>query len=155
MGTANKTTVFVDRSIRVCVTTFMNIHSTFLYLGLSLATASPTLSYAQVTLPGWLQPTWIKAKLTDVPVKNSDRYEVTQANTNNTASTNAKQAPTNTNTNTNINTNNDVPNFNAAMPQSKLAVKLAPVETAVPKLNEKYLTAEELKELRMQLRQQR
>jgi hypothetical protein len=120
----------------------MKIHSTFLYLGLSVAAASSSLSYAQVNLPGWLQPTWIKAKLTDLPVKTADRYEVTQA----TVVTN--------NGTTNLQTN---PQLNQQMlqPPLKQNASLAPVETAVPKLNEKHLTAEELKELRKQLRQQR
>ena len=120
----------------------MNIHSTFLYLGLSLVSASPTLSHAQVSLPAWLQPTWIKAKLPDSPVKKSDRYEVTQANVvTNSGTTNLQMNPQS--------------NQQISQPQFKQPVNLAPVETAVPKLNEKHLTAEELKELRKQLRQLR
>jgi hypothetical protein len=120
----------------------MKLHSTFLYLSLSLATALPTLGHAQVTLPAWLQPTWIKAKLTDVSAKNSDRYDVTQANvvTNNGTTNPLVNPPYNTQT---------------LQPMLKQNTNLAPVETAVPKLNEKHLTAEELKELRKQLRQQR
>jgi hypothetical protein len=124
----------------------MKIHSTFLYLGLSVAAASSSLSYAQVNLPGWLQPTWIKAKLTDLPVKTADRYEVTQANavTNN--------GTTNPQVNPQINPQNNPQTLQQPLKQN---ASLAPVETAVPKLNEKHLTAEELKELRKQLRQQR
>ena len=137
-----ETTVFVIHSYKVRVTNFMNIHSTFLYLGLSLVSASPTLSHAQVSLPAWLQPTWIKAKLSDSPVKKSDRYEVTQANVvTNSGTTNLQMNPQS--------------NQQISQPQFKQPVNLAPVETAVPKLNEKHLTAEELKELRKQLRQLR
>lgn len=140
------TTVFVDRSFKVRVTTFMKFHSTFLYLGLSMVTALPTLSHAQVAMPAWLQPTWIKAKLTDLPVKSSDHYEVSQTNgVTNNGTANLQMTPP----------YNPQNNPQMLQPPFKQAVNLAPVETAVPKLNEKYLTAEELKELRKQLRQQR
>jgi hypothetical protein len=128
----------------------MKIHSTFLYIGLSVASAQPVLCHAQSSLPAWLQPSWLKAKFTDFPVKNTDRYEVTQANVvTNNGSTNLQ---TNQQTYPPLN-----PQINPQMqqPQLKQSARLAPVETAEPKLNEKYLTAEELKELRRQLRQQR
>ena len=140
--TGGTTTVFVDRSLKVYVTTFMKFHRIFIYMALSAAAASPILSHAQVTLPEWLQPTWIKAKFTDSPAKTPDRYEVTQAN-----------VVTNNGT-TNLQTNQQL-NQQILQPPYKQSVILAPVETAVPKMNEKYLTAEELKELRKQLRQQR
>jgi hypothetical protein len=127
----------------------MNIHSTFLYLGLSVASVSPTLSHAQVTLPAWLQPTWIKAKLSDSPVKSTDRYVLTQATQTNVVTNNGT-----TNLQLNPQTNPQM-NPQISQPQLNQNVNLAPVETAVPKLNEKHLTAEELKELRRQLRQQR
>ena len=115
-------------------------------MGLSAAATSPMLSHSQVTLPEWLQPTWIKAKFTDSPTKTPDRYEVTQANvvTNN--------GTTNPQSNQQL---NQQLNQQILQPPYKQSVILAPVETAVPKMNEKYLTAEELKELRKQLRQQR
>ena len=117
----------------------MKIHSTFLYLGLSVATMSPSLGHAQQSiLPAWLHPMSIKAKLTDFSVKNSDRIEVVQVNVV-----------------TNNGTTNPQMNLQTLQPQFRQAVSLAPVETAVPKINEKHLTAEELKELRKQLRQQR
>jgi hypothetical protein len=145
-GTVVETTVFVIHSYKVCVTNFMNIHSTFLYLGLSMASVSPTLSHAQVSLPAWLHPTWIKAKLSDSPVKKSDSYEMTQANVvTNNGTTNLQMNPQ----------SNQQISQSQTQTQIKQPVNLAPVETAVPKLNEKHLTAEELKELRRQLRQQR
>ena len=121
----------------------MKIHSTFLYLGLSVATMSPSLGHAQHSiLPAWLHPMSIKAKLTDFSVKNSDRIEVVQANVvTNNGTTNPQINPQ--------------MNLQTLQPQFRQAVSLAPVETAVPKINEKHLTAEELKELRKQLRQQR
>jgi hypothetical protein len=146
--TGTSTTVFVDPSIKVGVTTFMKLHSTFLYISLSAATAVPTHSHAQVTLPVWLQPTWIQAKLTDFHAKNTERYTVAQANTQSNTQSNAQQ-------NTQVSTNNGTPNPNVTQVTIKQSVRLAPVETAVPKLNEKHLTADELVELRKQLRQQR
>jgi hypothetical protein len=122
----------------------MKLHSTFLYISLSAAGAVPTLSHAQVTVPVWLQPTWIQAKLTDFHAKNTERYTVAQANTQ----SNAQQ-------NTQVITNNGTANPNVTQVTIKQSVRLAPVETAVPKLNEKHLTADELVELRKQLRQQR
>ncbi len=126
----------------------MKIHSTFLYLSLCVTISSPTLSHAQVTLPVWLQPTWIQAKLMGFHEKNTERFDVAQANT---ANSNGRQVPTSTNNGT-VNTS---ANTHVAQPQFKQTANLAPVETAVPKLNEKHLTAEELKELRKQLRQPR
>ncbi len=133
----------------------MKIHSTFLYLALSVATVLPALGHAQQgTMPAWLHPTWIKAKLTYTPVKNSDRIEMAQANVvTNNGTTNLQIIPQmNPPTNAQI-----IPQLNpqTLQPQFRQAVNLAPVETAVPKINEKHLTAEELKELRKQLRQQR
>jgi hypothetical protein len=127
----------------------MKIHSTFLYIGLSMASTQPMLSHAQTTLPEWLQPSWIKAKFTDFPAKNINRYEVTQVTQANVVTNNGS---------TNMQTNQPVnpqlyPQIQQPLPKQN--VRLAPVETAVPKLNEKYLTPEELKELRRQLRQQR
>lgn len=115
------------------MTIFMKIYSTFIYLYFSLVTLTPALSHAQVTLPVWLQPNWIKAKLSDSPVKNADNNDLAQPNV--------------------------VTNHGTANPQVKLLpvkpiISMAPVETAVPKINEKHLSPEELKELRRQLRQQ-
>ncbi len=138
----------------------MKIHSTFIYLGLSVATVLPALGHAQQgTLPAWLHPMWIKAKFTDSPVKNSDRIEMAQANvvtnngTANPQSIPQMKPPIN---NAQINSQmNPQMNPQTLQLQFRQAVSLAPVETAVPKINEKHLTAEELKELRKQLRQQR
>jgi hypothetical protein len=128
----------------------MKIYRTFLYLGLSVTSVSPGISHAQVTLPAWLQPAWIKAKLTDFPAKTADRYEMTQANVvTNNGTTNLQ-----TNTQSNQQLNQQL-NQQMLPPPYKQTVNLAPVETAVPKLNEKFLTPDELKELRRQLRQQR
>ncbi len=133
----------------------MKIHSTFLYLGLSVATVLPTLGYAQqVTLPAWLHPTWIKAKFTDSPIKNSDRLEVAQVNVVTNNGTANPQIIPQMNPLINAQTNSQM-NPQTLQLQFRQAVSLAPVETAVPKINEKHLTAEELKELRKQLRQQR
>lgn len=124
----------------------MKIYSTFLYIGLSMVATQPVLSQAQTSFPAWLQPSWLKTKMTDDPVKNSDRYDTTQANvlTNNGTS--------NLQTNPQSNQQSQQTNSQTLQPRT---VTLAPVETAVPKMNEKYLSAEELKELRRQLRQQR
>jgi hypothetical protein len=132
----------------------MKKHSTFLFISLSVAAMSPQSSYAQMELPVWLQPSWIQAKLADFHARNVERYELAQANkaanTSSTTTTNGTNAA-----NANAATNNGVLNPEAAKLQPKQTVSLAPVETAVPKLNEKHLTPEELKELRRQLRQQR
>ena len=135
----------------------MKIHSTFIYLGFSVATVLPVLAHAQqATLPAWLQPLWMKAKLTDSSVKNSDRIErieVAQVNVvTNNGTANPQSIPQmnpQTNPQTNLQTN-----LQTLPLPFKQAPGLAPVETAVPKINEKYLTADELKELRRQLRQQ-
>lgn len=89
----------------------------------------PQLAYAQVQIPVWLQPSWVQAKLFEMHTRNSDRLELAQA------SANAKSME--------------------PQGQLKQTAVLAPVEIAVPKLNEKHLSPEELKELRKQLRQQR
>ena len=68
------------------------------------------------------------------------------------------QAQVQAQTQANVVTNNGTVNpliVKTAQKQSpNLVPNFAPVETAVPKINEKYLTVEELKELRRQLRQQ-
>jgi hypothetical protein len=145
----------------------MKKQSTFLFISLSVAAMSPQTSYAQMDLPFWLQPSWIQAKLTDFHARNVERYESVQnkaannsANaTNNTANTSITATPTATaiatSNTSNATTNNGTLNPQAVQPSLKQTVALAPVETAVPKLNEKHLTADELKELRRQLRQQR
>ena len=113
----------------------MKIRSTFLPLVISMSTVSlalgqeqhaqPEQNVQQGTLPTWLQLTWTKAKFTDA--KSADAK-----------SADAKSA--------------DLP---AKRSNRSEKANLAPVETAVPKLNEKHLTADELKALRRQLRQQR
>ena len=127
----------------------MKIHSTFIYLGFSVATVLPALGHAQqATLPAWLQPLWMKAKLTDSSVKNSDRIERIEVAQVNVVTNNGTANPQS------IPQMKPQTNPQTLPLQFRQAVGLAPVETAVPKINEKYLTADELKELRRQLRQQ-
>ena len=127
----------------------MKIHCTFLYIGLSMTSALPMLSHAQATMPAWLQPSWLKTMFVDFPAKNTGRFELAQVTQTNVVTNNGS---------TNMQTNQQTsPQLNSQMQQAlpKQNVRLAPIETAVPKLNEKYLTPDELKELRRQLRQQR
>lgn len=103
----------------------------FLNLFMALALLSPSVSYAQVELPDWLNPGWVYEKVMNFHTNNAERFEQTQAKAAAKAAADAKNSP------------------------PKPPTTLAPVVTAVPKLNEKYLSAEELKELRKQLKNQK
>jgi hypothetical protein len=131
----------------------------FLYLGLSMASATPTLSHAQIEWPVWLQPEWIHAKLMDFHARNTERFNLAESNANAAAAAAAKNGVSGvsgvsgaTNPQNASVTQPQQPQFK---PQLKPTGNLAPIETAVPKMNEKYLSAEELKELRKQLSQRR
>jgi hypothetical protein len=124
----------------------------FLYLGLSMASATPTLSHAQIEWPVWLQPEWIHAKLMDFHARNTERFNLAEANANAAAA--AKNGTTNPQT-ANVAQQQPGQQQPLSKPQLKPTGNLAPIETAVPKMNEKYLSAEELKELRKQLSQRR
>jgi hypothetical protein len=119
----------------------MKFQSIQLNLSFLMAVALPLSSYAQVQLPNWLNPFWIQAKLMDVHITNTQRIEQVQAQAQ------AKK-------NTVGNGNGSVITPAVANPeQIQRTTTLAPVETAQPKMNEKYLSKEELAELRKQLRQ--
>jgi hypothetical protein len=123
----------------------MKIHSIHLYLSFLTAAALPVPSYAQVQLPNWLNPFWIQAKLMDFHITNTERVEQVQAQA---------QAKKNASANSSANANaNGIATTVANADQMQRKTGLAPVETAQPKMNEKYLSKEELAELRKQLRQ--
>lgn len=107
----------------------------FLQLGLCLVAYLPLPSYAGIEVPYWLYPEWIAAKVVDFHTRNTERVELAQSQ----AQTQAKNSA-----NSNTATSNE---------QNQRKPNLAPVETATAKVNEKYLTKEELIELRRQLRQ--
>ncbi len=121
----------------------MKIHNVRIQFGLCLAAFLPLFSHAGSEVPYWLYPEWFAAKVMDFHGRNSERMALEQALAKAKAQT---QTQTQTQTQNNANTviNND-PNPRRSSP--------APVETALPKMNEKYLSKEELAELRKQLRQ--
>jgi hypothetical protein len=125
----------------------MKIHSTFLNISLSMAMMSPQLSHAQFDIPLWMQPDWIQEKIMAFHARNSERYAQSQAQAQAAANTGTSS---NANTNTIVNANSSS-STNKTWPKANM--KLAPVETAVPVMNEKYLSKEELRELRNQLKQ--
>ena len=122
----------------------MKIRSTHhrfrLQFGLCLAVFLPLPSHAGMEVPYWLYPEWIAAKVMDFHTRNTERIELAQAQAQ------AKNT---------ANTANAASTTNAALvnDQNQRRPNLAPVETATAKVNEKYLTKEELIELRRQLRQ--
>jgi hypothetical protein len=122
----------------------MKIRSTHhrfrLQFGLFLAVFLPLPSHAGMEAPYWLYPEWIAAKVMDFHTRNTERIELAQAQAQ------AKNS---------ANTANAASTTNAALvnDQNQRRPNLAPVETATAKVNEKYLTKEELIELRRQLRQ--
>ena len=117
-----------------------NVRSRFsLQFGLCLAFFLPLPSYAGVEVPYWLYPEWIAAKVMDFHTRNSDRFEQAQVVAQ------AKNNPNGTPSAVTPTANNNE--------QTVRKINLAPVETATVKINEKYLTKEELLELRKQLRQ--
>jgi hypothetical protein len=125
----------------------MKIRSTHhrfrLQFGLCLAVFLPLPSHAGMEVPYWLYPEWIAAKVMDFHTRNTERIELAQAQA---------QAKNSANT---ANTSNTASTSNTALfnDQNQRRANLAPVETATAKVNEKYLTKEELIELRRQLRQ--
>ena len=122
----------------------MKIRSTHhrfrLQFGLCLAVFLPLPSHAGMEVPYWLYPEWIAAKVMDFHTRNTERIELAQAQAQ------AKNT---------ANTANAASTTNAALvnDQNQRRPNLAPVETATAKVNEKYLTKDELLELRRQLRQ--
>lgn len=137
------------------VVDIMKIHNTHLQLGLWLAACMPLPSYAGMEVPYWLYPEWIAGKVMDFHARNSERYEQAQivAQAKNTA--NAGVMPNGT-ANVTVTTAITAPGTPATTMNGEAAPRktnLAPVETATAKVNEKYLTKEELIELRKQLRQ--
>lgn len=113
---------------------FMKIHDTHLRLSFWLVALLPLPSNADIQIPFWLDPEWIQTKLMDLHIRNSERMaqEQAQAKAQAQVKSNANMA------------NNHEQNPRRSSP--------APVETALPKINEKYLNKEELAELRKQLR---
>lgn len=118
-----------------------NIHFKF---GLWLMACMPLSGHAAMEVPYWLHPEWIVTKVIDFHTRNSDRLEQAQALEKAKAEAHAKTRSSATNQ-TNV-----VP---ATVDAASRHPKLAPVEYATPKINEKQLSKEELLELRMQLRQ--
>jgi hypothetical protein len=104
-----------------------------LQLGLYFAASLPLASHAGMELPYWLYPEWVAARVMDFHTRNTARIELAQA-----------QAQIKNNANSDMTSGND---------QNQRKPNFAPVETATPKVNEKYLSKEELLELRKQLRQ--
>lgn len=127
----------------------MKIHSAHLQFCLCLAACLPLTSHAEMDVPHWINPKWLVAKVMDFHTKNSERFEQTQviAQTKSTSPTSpalpvtANVAP------------NTVTNVVASKDLNPRKINLAPVENATAKVNEKYLSKEELMELRKQLRQ--
>jgi hypothetical protein len=113
---------------------------------LVLTAALPLPIFAEVSLPRWLDPNWIQEKLLDIHLRNTERIEAAQAQAQAQAKKNGS-----TSVNSNVNANANAAGSVNANGKDKTA--LAPVETAQPKMNEKYLSKEELSELRRQLRQ--
>ena len=127
----------------------MKIHVTHLRLSFWLAALLPLSSSADIRIPFWMDPEWIQTKLLDFHVRNTERIAQEQvlAKAKAQAQTQSQaqaQAQAQAQINSNPTTTHD-PNGRRA--------SLAPVETALPKMNEKYLSKEELAELRKQLRQ--
>ena len=102
-----------------------------LQFGLCMTAFLPLPSHAGMEVPYWLYPEWIAARVMDFHTRNTERLELAQAQAKNNVSSNAA----------------------ASTDQNQRKPNLAPVETAIPKVNEKHLSKEELMELRKQLRQ--
>lgn len=118
-----------------------NIHFKF---GLWLMACMPLSGHAALEVPYWLYPEWIVTKVVDFHIRNSDRLEQAQALEKAKIAAQAKTAST---------VSNQTNTLPIAADTASRKPKLAPVEYATPKINEKQLTKEELHELRMQLRQ--
>ena len=139
----------------------MKIHSAHLrfrfQFGLCLAFFLPLNSYAGMEVPYWLYPEWIAAKVMDFHARNSERYEQTQQAQHAQHAqlvAKAKNNPNGNNQNGAVNTAQiNATNGTPAGDLNQRKTSLAPVENATPKVNEKYLSKDELMELRKQLRQ--
>ncbi len=127
----------------------MKFHVTHLRLSFWLTALLPLPSSADIRIPFWMDPEWIQTKLMDFHNRNTERMaqELIQAKAKAQVQSQT-QTQTQTQTPVQINPNPAVIND----PNARRA-SLAPVETALPKMNEKYLSKEELAELRKQLRQ--
>ena len=134
--------MFAHLSIKVNVLKMMKTLKTQIQFCLCLAAACmPLSSHAAVELPYWLSPEWMATKIMGFHNRNTERLEQVQKQEKNKNSDNS--TPT---------TANSAP----VLPAPELAPrkpKLAPIEFATPKINEKYLSKDELHELRMQLKQ--
>jgi hypothetical protein len=122
----------------------MKIHHARLQFGLWLVVCLPLPSHAGVEVPYWLYPEWIAAKVIDFHARNTERAEAAQAQA---------QAKKNDNTNGASNGGGNGGGNGNNVEQNKRKTTMVPVETAQPKMNEKYLSKDELAELRKQLRQ--
>jgi hypothetical protein len=140
------------------VVDIMKIHNAHLQFGLCLAACMPLPSHAGMEVPYWLYPEWIAAKVMDFHARNSERYEQAQilaqakSTTTPSAASNTNSVMTITATTASavtVGTTATTMNIESSVRKTNLA----PVETATAKVNEKYLTKEELIELRKQLRQ--
>lgn len=119
----------------------MKIHAAHLRLSFWVAALLPLPSSADIRIPFWMDPEWIQTKLLDFHNRNTERMAQEQVLAK--AKAQAQTQPP-----AQINPSPAVIND----PNGR-RVSLAPVETALPKMNEKYLSKEELAELRRQLRQ--
>jgi hypothetical protein len=137
------------------VVNIMKIHNAHLQFGLWLAACMPLPSYAGMEVPYWLYPEWIAAKVMDFHARNSERYEQAQiiAQAKNTTNTSAASNATSPVTITPPAAASGTTTTSMSNETGVRKTNLAPVETATAKVNEKYLTKEELIELRKQLRQ--
>ena len=119
------------------------LHRFCVQFGLCLAVFLPLPSQAGMEVPYWLYPEWIAAKVMDFHTRNTERIELAQAQAQTKNSANPANGANAASTSNSV-IGND---------QSQRRPNLAPVETATAKVNEKYLTKDELLELRRQLRQ--
>jgi hypothetical protein len=124
----------------------MKIYKTLIQFGLWLAACLPLASHAAMELPYWLSPDWIASKISKSSAKNTQRSEPTQNQNSSLASDNVNSDNINP-----ISSNTSI--VQSAPEPASRKPKLAPVEFVSPKINEKYLSKEELHELRMQLKQ--
>jgi hypothetical protein len=134
----------------------MKTYSVYLQFGLWLAACMPLPSYAGMEVPHWLYPEWIAAKVMEFHARNSERYEQTQI----VAQLKTTTTPISSSNSVSIVTITASPTAGTTTPTTTMnsetsarKISLAPVETATAKVNEKYLSKEELIELRKQLRQ--
>jgi len=105
-----------------------------LYLKLLVTACLPLPSYADTLLPYWLSPTWVQSKVLDFHARNSEKYELAQQH--------SKQ-----NTFLEKGGISTVPVATIQEPTPRKTSDV-PVENAAPKINDKYLSKDELLELR-------